>query len=322
MRSTRLSEAKWERRLLGYASLLADAALEPDLFSRLVDRLKEDYPVIIGMLGYDASMKFSGEAAFANVEAAYQRSYSQHFAQVNPYPRVVKENQIQDKTVFLSRFLPPSGLRKTEYFNDFLRPVGGGEYLLALSVEMPGFGRTSLTLGRSEEQGGEYDDTDLRRLDSLRPFLRNTMLLRALWREAGCPKGDPAQFVRSLRSAALILKREGHAEPLNEAAERKLSKRSSRGRIDLTQGTLESEKVPPVESAAPSLRRFLQDKFRLTATQTVVASALVDGLSYAEIADEYGISTETVKSHVKAIHEKTGVHSTLRFLALLNSLRR
>jgi DNA-binding NarL/FixJ family response regulator len=178
----------------------------------------------------------------------------------------------------------------------------------------------SLSLDRSEAQGGDFDETDVRRFDSLRPFLRNALLLRALWREAGCPSGDPAEFVQSLRSAALVLKKQGHAEPLNEAAERKLSQRA-RGRIDLTQGTLERMDQPAASAAAAPLRSFLQKRFGLTPTQSAIACALVDGLSYSEIAEEYEISRSTVHSHVKAIHEKAGVRSTLRFIALLSSLR-
>ena len=50
----------------------------------------------------------------------------------------------------------------------------------------------------------------------------------------------------------------------------------------------------------------------------IVTSMLADGLSYAEVAASCAVSYHTVHSHVKAIHDKTGVHSTARLLALIH----
>lgn len=52
--------------------------------------------------------------------------------------------------------------------------------------------------------------------------------------------------------------------------------------------------------------------------ETIVTALLADGFSYAEIAARCVVSYHTVHSHVKAIHDKTGVHSTARLLALIH----
>ena len=55
----------------------------------------------------------------------------------------------------------------------------------------------------------------------------------------------------------------------------------------------------------------------LTRMQAVVAAALADGLTYKEIAKRFGVSYHTVHTHVKAIHEKTGIGNNGQLLALI-----
>jgi DNA-binding CsgD family transcriptional regulator len=55
--------------------------------------------------------------------------------------------------------------------------------------------------------------------------------------------------------------------------------------------------------------------------EAVVARALTDGLTYREIAEGFRLSYHTVHSHVKAIHQKTGVSSNVRLLALIRKER-
>ena len=53
--------------------------------------------------------------------------------------------------------------------------------------------------------------------------------------------------------------------------------------------------------------------------EAIVAAMLADGLSYAEVAARCRVSYHTVHSHVKTIHDKTGVRSTARLLALIHA---
>jgi DNA-binding NarL/FixJ family response regulator len=53
--------------------------------------------------------------------------------------------------------------------------------------------------------------------------------------------------------------------------------------------------------------------------EALVAVVLAEGLSYVEAAQLCHVSYHTVHSHVKAIHEKTGVHSKGRLAALIRS---
>jgi DNA-binding CsgD family transcriptional regulator len=74
------------------------------------------------------------------------------------------------------------------------------------------------------------------------------------------------------------------------------------------------------KSEGPPSER-LRSRFGLTPMETAVARGLLDGLSYKEIAEEFAIATETVHSHVKAIHRKADVATTGQFVALFLSGR-
>jgi DNA-binding CsgD family transcriptional regulator len=70
-------------------------------------------------------------------------------------------------------------------------------------------------------------------------------------------------------------------------------------------------------NAGTSLANALRGRFGLSRMEAVVACALVDGLTYDEIADRCCISYHTVHSHVSSIHRKAGVSSNARLLALI-----
>jgi DNA-binding CsgD family transcriptional regulator len=71
-------------------------------------------------------------------------------------------------------------------------------------------------------------------------------------------------------------------------------------------------------SADTALAAALRSHFNLSRTEALVACSLADGLTYQEIADRYRISYHTVHSHVKAIHQKAGVSSNGKLLALIH----
>jgi DNA-binding CsgD family transcriptional regulator len=66
-----------------------------------------------------------------------------------------------------------------------------------------------------------------------------------------------------------------------------------------------------------SLTSALRERFALSRMEAVVACGLADGLTYEEIADRCCISYHTVHSHVNAVHQKVGVSSNTRLLALI-----
>jgi DNA-binding CsgD family transcriptional regulator len=65
------------------------------------------------------------------------------------------------------------------------------------------------------------------------------------------------------------------------------------------------------------LRCELIRRFGLTKTEAIVAEHLLRGFNYECAARRLGISPHTIHAHVKAIHRKAGVSTTLELSALL-----
>jgi DNA-binding CsgD family transcriptional regulator len=59
----------------------------------------------------------------------------------------------------------------------------------------------------------------------------------------------------------------------------------------------------------------LRRRFGLTEVEATVARALLRGSSYEDAARSLGMSPHTIHSHVKAIHRKAGVATTLELVA-------
>ena len=77
-----------------------------------------------------------------------------------------------------------------------------------------------------------------------------------------------------------------------------------------------------VGSEDTALRERLNLRLGLTPMEGRVAESLRDGLTYAEIAERFGISYHTVHTHIKAIHRKASVRSNARLVALMARLQK
>jgi DNA-binding CsgD family transcriptional regulator/uncharacterized protein YlaI len=321
----RVSERLWERRLLGHVKFLAENALAPNLFRDLADRFAEEQPILFAFLSYDRRMKLLPEVGLRDVVRHDMEPYFQYFAPLNPFTKVMKRDRLLDATVVLSHHLSVEELLKTEYWDGFMRPRGE-KYALSMSLRSSRFGRASLTFYRGDKTGGDFDEEDVRRFDALRPFVRNALILRALVRE----RGSQGRGLESLRDPALLLSKRG-VRPLNEAGEVYLCARCKAeipnpneerfrdGKVEFVPVESSTAKgvvvtVPgQAESESPVDR--LRRRFGLTRTEAAVAQGLLDGLSYREIGDEFDITSETVHTHVKAIHRKADVSTTGQFVA-------
>jgi DNA-binding CsgD family transcriptional regulator len=72
----------------------------------------------------------------------------------------------------------------------------------------------------------------------------------------------------------------------------------------------------------PMRRDRLTRWLGFTRMESRVAEGLLDGLTYAEIAERLGISYHTVHTHIKAIHRKAAVGTNARLLVLIARLEK
>jgi DNA-binding NarL/FixJ family response regulator len=91
----------------------------------------------------------------------------------------------------------------------------------------------------------------------------------------------------------------------------------ARDLVDALLAVTAGEIVVSPAFARPATASWPGQEFRLTARESDVAAFLVQGLSNQQIADALCISEHTVKSHMKAIFQKTGAASRTQALARL-----
>jgi NarL family two-component system response regulator LiaR len=91
----------------------------------------------------------------------------------------------------------------------------------------------------------------------------------------------------------------------------------ARDLVDALVAVTAGEVVVSPAFTRPAIASWPGQEFRLTARESDVAAFLVQGLSNQQIADALCISEHTVKSHMKAIFQKTGAASRTQALARL-----
>jgi DNA-binding CsgD family transcriptional regulator len=94
-----------------------------------------------------------------------------------------------------------------------------------------------------------------------------------------------------------------------------MTKRSNRPPVAASPGVQKPEASEAVPGWQPT-RAELARRFGLSRAEAAVAHLLLQGLKYREAATRLGVSLHTVHSHVKAVHRKAGVSTTLQFVTL------
>jgi DNA-binding CsgD family transcriptional regulator len=89
---------------------------------------------------------------------------------------------------------------------------------------------------------------------------------------------------------------------------------------DLFTGCFSILILTPVKQDKPIPVTLLRGLFDLTSAEARVAQAVAKGMSLAEIARQSNVTTGTVRSQIKAVFEKTGVHRQAELAALLHGL--
>jgi DNA-binding CsgD family transcriptional regulator len=331
-----MTEAQWNGRLIAYTRSLAEHALSESAFDEFADLLHRDQQGQVGILEYDSKGSLLATPVARGSWVEVQREYASYYHAENPFPRIVEENNLSNSTSIMGRYLPLNRLRKTEYYADFMRPISAA-YALGMSIRMPDGGRVAFSMYRGDRDGGEFTDVEARRIDMLRPYVKQAVMLRQMFKQrTGSTESIPAA-AESLDEPAILILTDESVRPLNDAGERYLSRRRSR-RLPLDPGMgqrrgecgfVAAQDLPPgsgfpnrsvIAIGSAASRQLLQKVFSLTPREAEVAIELVEGWSNREVASRLGMSLETCRTHVKAIHLKSGVSSTRRFIRIANDL--
>ncbi len=103
--------------------LIYDAALDADYWPFLLDQISQSFDSAKGTF-----FLFDGEKSDYpfiydyNVDPVYSQAFEQYYSTLNPYTLSALGNMPQGKVVYASEFFSENDCKKTEFYNDFLKP--------------------------------------------------------------------------------------------------------------------------------------------------------------------------------------------------------
>lgn len=318
----RMSEREWERRVLQYAGFAADHSLQPGFVDALTERLWSDVRSPIGTLSYHSNGALAGMMARGIPDESID-SYQRDYHAINPYPEIVVREKLENATAALNRYLSTAELRKSTYYNEFMRAYDI-DYVLGMSFELNDGSRTSFTFYRGIHEGGDFSPHEVRRLKMLDPIIRQALLLNRTVGSQPVRPGDVQEAMGWIPEPAILLLEDGRVRPLNDAGDRYLAHRRDHGwqRAELRfrsdtlpgGGNLPKGSALAVIPRAEERRERIAKLFDLTPREADVAIELLTGDTTREIAERLSITVETCRSYVKTIHSKSGIHSSKLFI--------
>jgi DNA-binding CsgD family transcriptional regulator len=305
---TRVTESQLQRRLLDHLAFLAEEALAPELLDQFAGRLHEDWNCSVGILNYDPGQLVTNRAFTRDFDESCVEAFRDHLYALNPYPAIVEERRLQNRTVSFDVYLSRPKLWKSDYYNLFMRPQCL-EYVMGLSIDLGGGARTSFSLYRGDHDGGAFTAEDVRRLDMLRPHLRQTLLFRQLWySQQPLPAGSPSLSISDPDATCngTLIQRSAIETERGASEATVIPFRGGRSVRRLSLGGA----TPAVGGVGAAELKSACAGWQLTEREGEVLGALRAGLPLLEIAESLEVSVNTVRSHVKSIHRKSGFSST------------
>jgi DNA-binding CsgD family transcriptional regulator len=113
-----------DRRLVELLNRIYEAALDPTLWSGVLDALAE----AIGseateLVEHDYATRRGRLVALARLDESFRRKYEQHFAGVNIWKNRNRERYVQGAVLTSEQLATDADLLRSEWYHDFLRPM-------------------------------------------------------------------------------------------------------------------------------------------------------------------------------------------------------
>lgn len=364
--------------MLALVGRIYDAALDPALWPRFLVAFASAYPGGQGALYSLDSRKAS--VVLASWDPAWTRAHNSYFHATNPWLPKMRARPA-GVTNAAEELLPMSEFRRSEYFNDFLRPQG-----IRTGVGATVFRKGDRIVGISVLYGSEETEAHHhRRLSRLVPHLARAVEVNLALAGASFERRAAEAILNHLDHAAAVVDAEGSALLFNRKAEDLFARDGAAlalradGRVEVrgspahtaelhrlvhsaAVGPLDGARqapggwlrlprsgegapvsvlvaplrdapdlpILPVREAAilfildpraerPVCEADLRRRFALTAAEARVAGQVARGIKPGAIADALGLRASTVRQYLKAVLAKTGTHSQVELVRLLQT---
>ncbi|WP_174297633.1 helix-turn-helix transcriptional regulator [Sphingomonas bacterium] len=213
-------------RLERLTDRIYDAVAEPAAWREVLAELADLAGAGQAMLLTASVVTGASDAVFyGNVDRSAPAEFHTYYSAINPLTRMGDPSRylaVWQPTIIRDEdILPREALQRTEYYNDFLRPLGA-EHGIYLRLERRGEIVTNISLGRSSARGRFGQDTD-KALSPVYSHLKRAAALRWRFRELSQFTAATTLALDAAPEAALLLDAVGCVVYANDAAERLLA---------------------------------------------------------------------------------------------------
>lgn len=158
---------------------------------------------------------FSATHAF---DSAFDAAYLQYFNQIDPISTAVRQSDHSLGSTFpLYNIQPAKELKKTEFYNDYMRPQDK-HYILAGHISQAS--GTQILVGAQRSRSRQpFGATECERFKLLGPHLQQTLCLTELFAEKGVLISAFDRVLDTLSVGAFFLDRSGRIRYINPSAE-------------------------------------------------------------------------------------------------------
>ncbi|HXS39680.1 MAG TPA: hypothetical protein VN766_05830 [Stellaceae bacterium] len=193
-----------------------DAALDAGYWPHVLERLAQSFGSSSAHLAVDYVAMTQGAMVSIGTDPDYAQRYRDYYATRNVlWQRWMRRSA--DKILTDRILMPKDELRRSEFYNDFLRPQGGEEILISMAWQQADRAN-SLTLWRPERYGA-WQPEHMKALASLTPHLRRALQVNQSLGDLHLAHELASEALHRLENGVIVA--DAQARPLfaNRAAE-------------------------------------------------------------------------------------------------------
>lgn len=198
---------------------VTEAAINPDGWSALFDRLEDHYPgTRIALLGHEGGRPSTTLAFHRNFPEDDRRAYAAYYVHTSPYVSRGLERLRVGEARLSEVVISQQELETTEYYNDFAHPRRLGTYGAGVILERGPERSVALSLLDAADDP-ERRGRQIQLLDLLTPHLTQALRLHRLLDRERQQAEAALRIFESWSHAALVLDGHGVLLTMNRAAE-------------------------------------------------------------------------------------------------------
>jgi PAS domain-containing protein len=204
-------------------SNIYDAALVPDLWPAALQSIMDAVGAVGA--GYGVSSKQTGRLEWVSQTGALvdaESDFLRYYHELDPY-RPMLEGAPSGTWMWVSQCMPAPELRRTEWYNDYLRKIGIDDGLGVRLFESPSH---TVIFGIGHGLGRPpFAEADIAALRGLLPQLAKAARLHTKLHSLGWRSSVALRALDQLAAGVIVTDREGRVIELNQAAERIVRRR-------------------------------------------------------------------------------------------------